>query len=432
MAVTVAASTISAWGQQPLHEQVFASPQWKDFRDVAMARGVYSVSEADLQHSCLQALDGEASNAVDAAFTVCVKAAIKKLGTNAAYYSSEEVREWKSKPGTFAGIGLDMRVARGSVGVIEIVSVHDGAPAEKAGLLPGDQITSVAGRPTFGVPLADSVQAMRGVPGSFLNLRVRRQGVSEPLRFSIQRETLRVQSVKAGMPSPGILWIRLAQLRDETRRDVVTEMARWERRGSLPLAHVILDLRDCQGGLLEAVSSVAALWTRAGTPIVRKVERAGPPGHLYRAARADGVGTNDEQASGTAAPAEGPLYKLPLAILVGQRTASGAEALAQALREGRDARVFGRATFGMAEVDTILPLQSGAVIRVATGRLESPNGFSWASKGIQPDVPLPENDLTYWTFGELPDDKELAAVLMAIGENGGNDSSARHRAAGSR
>ncbi|WP_418921683.1 S41 family peptidase [Delftia tsuruhatensis] len=63
-------------------------------------------------------------------------------------------------------------------------------------------------------------------------------------------------------------------------------------------------------------------------------------------------------------------------------TASGAGALAQALRESRDARVFGRATFGMAEADTILPLRSGAVIRMAAGRLESPNGFSWASKGV--------------------------------------------------
>lgn len=186
-----------------------------------------------------------------------------------------------------------------------------------------------------------------------------------------------------------------------------------ERQSPQPLAQVILDLRGCPGGLLDAVAAVAALWVPEGTAILRLVEQSGPPGRLYRAVPSDFAKANVDQVDDSA---EGPLHRLPLTILVNHRTGPGAEALAQALRENRDARLFGQTTFGLAEVDTILPLQSGAAIRIATGRMESPNGFSWMSRGVEPDVPLPSNTPTNWEYGSLPSDTELAAVLAEINE----------------
>ena len=102
-----------------------------------------------------------------------------------------------------------------------------------------------------------------------------------------------------------------------------------------------------------------------------------------------------------------------MTILVNQRTAGGAEALALALRESRQAQVFGQATFGSAAMDKILPLKSGAAFRIEIGRMESPAGSTWESRGVVPDIVVPVQ-MTAGEYGALPGDTELAALLDTL------------------
>jgi C-terminal processing protease CtpA/Prc len=77
-----------------------------------------------------------------------------------------------------------------------------------------------------------------------------------------------------------VFWLRLSQLRDTTRREILAEVTRFERQSPQPPTQVILDLRGCPGGLLDALVGVAALWTPEGSGIVRTVDQSGPPGRL--------------------------------------------------------------------------------------------------------------------------------------------------------
>jgi carboxyl-terminal processing protease len=412
IALTLGGSITQAWSQDTLHDRLFASAQWRDLRDKVMERRVSPVTDAELQAPCRQAVAPDASNILDAALETCLRVAVESLDAGSTYYTPEARQRMQVGPNDFVGIGLELRQSASRNGEVEIVSAIRGSPAERAGLLSGDLIFSIANRSTQGVPLMDAVRSMRGKAGSFLDLQVRRPGVAEPIHFSVQREQIRVLSTRTGLPAPGVLWLRLSQFRQDTRRDLLADVVRAEHQSPERLRQVILDLRDCPGGLLESMVALAALWMPEGTPVVRVIERSGPPGRLYRATPADYIKADTGQGSD---PADGPLHRLPLTVLVNERTGSGAEALAQVLREVRQARVFGQTTFGLAGIDTMTALESGAAMRIKTGYMESPAGVSWESEGVVPDVLLPKNTSANLEYGELPVDTELAAVLSALG-----------------
>ena len=409
--VVVIGNVTIARAEESLHDKIFASERWLEFRDGVMANHVRPVTDGQLQSPCLQGTAATGHESFDAAVTACMQAVLNGLDRNSSYFTREDRERMDAPPGGgFVGIGLEMRQAPSRNGDIEIVSTIRGSAAERAGLLPGDLIFSIANWPTRGVPLEDAVRSMRGIAGTILELRVRRQGAEVPLRFSVRREQVRLRSVRGGLVAPGVMWLRLSQLRDETRGEIVAEVARLGRQTPDPLAKVVLDLRGCPGGLVEAMVGIAALWVPEGTAIVRTIEQSGLPGRLYRATPADYLKSNP---NGNDEPSDGTLRRLPLTILVNQRTAGGAEALALALRESRQAQVFGQATFGSAAMDKILPLKSGAAFRIEIGRMESPAGSTWESRGVVPDIVVPVQ-MTAGEYGALPGDTELAALLDTL------------------
>lgn len=400
-----------ARAEESLHDKIFASEQWLEFRDGVMANHVRPVTDGQLQSPCRQGISAIDHESFDAAVTACMQAALKGLDRNSSYLTREDRERMNAPPGGgFVGIGLEVRQAPSRNGDIEIVSTIRGSAAERAGLLPGDLIFSIANWPTRGVPMEDAVRSMRGIAGTILELRVHRQGSEVPLRFSVRREQVQLRSVRGGLVAPGVMWLRLSQLRDETRGKIVAEVARLGRQTPDPLARVVLDLRGCPGGLVEALVGIAALWVPEGTAILRTVEQSGPPGRLYRATPADYLKSNP---SSNDEPSNGTLRRLPLTILVNQRTAGGAEALAQILRETRQAQVFGQATFGSAAIDKILPLKSGAAFRIEIGRMESPAGSAWESRGVVPDIVVPVQTMA-GEYGALPGDTELATLLDTL------------------
>ena len=81
---------------------------------------------------------------------------------------------------------------------------------------------------------------------------------------------------------------------------------------------------------------------------------------------------------------------LPLIVIVNHGSAAGAEILAGALQDHQRAIIVGQPTFGRATVQTILPLPSGAALKLTTAHWHTPRGRSVRSAGIVPDVILPE------------------------------------------
>src|SRR5690606_26874827 len=93
--------------------------------------------------------------------------------------------------GNYTGVGLDVSLDGGKV---TVMAPLEGAPAQQAGILPGDVVTAVDGEPVDPTNVAASVNRMRGAPGTKVSIEVERKG-SEKLTFSLTRAEVKVRTV---------------------------------------------------------------------------------------------------------------------------------------------------------------------------------------------------------------------------------------------
>ncbi len=259
-------------------------------------------------------------------------------------------------PSDAGGVGL-MLFVRGERAVVQ--HVLPGSPAERAGLWAGDQIISVGEAAPTGVGREAVRQTLDGAPGSSVEIEVRRPGVRDALRFSLQRQAARdhylseridldrgITYLSIGLVGPGL---------PQALRRILRDLPR-STRG------LILDLRGATGGTLEEAVQIADLFLDEGAPIVTVRGRGETVRHLHA-----------EQ--GQVRP------DLPITLLVDGATADAAEALAGALQDDDRALILGSPTFGRGSSQGDYPLGDRWTVRISTARWETPLG-----RRIEPDA----------------------------------------------
>jgi C-terminal processing protease CtpA/Prc len=83
-----------------------------------------------------------------------------------------------------------------------------------------------------------------------------------------------------------------------------------------------------------------------------------------------------------------PTFQGMMLILIDGDTASGAEAMASAVRALNKALTIGQPTAGSAVEYADLPLPSGKILRVAVAEAAGPDGASLYPQGVKPDLPV--------------------------------------------
>jgi carboxyl-terminal processing protease len=76
---------------------------------------------------------------------------------------------------------------------------------------------------------------------------------------------------------------------------------------------------------------------------------------------------------------------VPMAVLINSGSASASEIVAGALQDHKRAAIVGTQSFGKGSVQTIMPMNNGAAIKLTTARYFTPKGRSIQAKGIVPD-----------------------------------------------
>ena len=283
--------------------------------------------------------------------------------------------------GEMTGFGIDFRLFP-DMGVLLVMDVLPGSPGERAGMRPGDRILSVDRVGFVGAGTQQVLSMLQGEAGSSLTFQVLRGDGAQATAFeiAIDRAVFPLHSTRAELTADNIGWIHLSQLHDGTPNEVEEAVQRLRKLGADEL---VLDLRHCQGGALQAAVDVADLFLPDKAVVVRVVE--------------PGVGERDLAAR------RDQLVKEPLAVLVNRWTQGAAEALALALQEHARAYLIGEPTMGSARVETLVPLGRGFEARLLTVRLESPTGTSWQGRGIVPDqsVGIAQGSITI-QVGEPP------------------------------
>ena len=272
--------------------------------------------------------------------------------------------------GAYDGIGVE--VLQLPDGKMKIIAPIDDTPAAKAGIRAGDTILAVDGKPL--VPAdAEGPGPLRGPPGSKTVLSVLREGEAKPLEITVQRETIKVASVRGRLLEPGYGYVRLSQFQVETAADFTRTLERLHKESGGALKGLVVDLRSNPGGLLTSAVQVAddllekgrIVSTRGRNP-VNDSEFNATPGDLMHGA--------------------------PVVVIVDAGSASASEVLAGALRDNDRARIVGSRSFGKGSVQTVMPLGNGDAVKLTTARYYTPSGRSIQARGIDPDVVLkPDN-----------------------------------------
>lgn len=402
----------------PRYEEVIASSAWKTFVKLAQDNYVSPFDVRALEASCKNRLQSIDTSVKERPIENCIRAAIESFGGSSAYISSKEMAQ-KSPENVsrMAGVALEMKAHEGDEGYVEIVSPIAGSPAHRAGLKPGDLVYSIDGVLTRSLTLAQAVAALRGEAGTSLTLLVVRHGSKAPLGFVMTREPIApLASVRARPVSPGTAYLRVGRFRDTTPNEVIAAISKLRPADRIALNNLVLDLRSCYGGLLNSVVGVAALFVPSGTKVLSSKGRRQDANRDFRAVPQDYAGKPRDPVD---EPVVSALRSARLVILVDDHTAAGAEAVVQTLREQRKAVVIGQATFGAGTIETILPLEEGAAVRLSTAMMYSPAGLSWDRSGIQPDIQMPAPDNLKFELGDPGTDAGLArAVAFLVAKSG--------------
>lgn len=299
-----------------------------------------------------------------------IRGMLSTLDPHSAYMTPEMYKEMQVETkGEFGGVGIQIGVKENRLAVIAPI---EGTPAFRAGIKAGDYITKVNDETTKDLTLMDAVQKMRGPKGTKVNLTIQRDGTTDPLQFTLVRDTIKIESVKSKVMD-NIGYVRLTQFQEATGRDLSRVLKQFKEQ---KLQSTILDLRNNPGGLLTAAVEVSEQFLPNGKLVVYTKGRESKKDEWF-------------------AKGKDQMEDAPMIILVNEGSASASEIVAGALQDYGRAVIVGTTSFGKGSVQTILPLGDGSGLRLTTAKYYTPKGRSIQSTGITPDIVVkPQSPVT--------------------------------------
>jgi carboxyl-terminal processing protease len=297
-----------------------------------------------------------------------IRGLLLDLDPHSVYLVRSDAQAFIEDPdANYDGIGVE--VQQQPDGTILVIAPIDDTPAARAGVKPGDLIVAVDGKPLTPERIDDN--PLRGEPGTKTVLTVQRTGSKKPLEITVERQTIRISSVRSRMLEPGYGYLRISAFQADTARDFEQQLDRLQAEAGAgkSLRGLVLDLRSNPGGLLTSAVQIADdLLEQGGIVSTRGRNPLG-------------------DASFNATPGD-RMHGAPVVVLVDAGSASASEVLAAALRDNKRAQVVGSRTFGKGSVQSILPLDNGDAVKLTTARYYTPSGKSIQARGIDPDVVL--------------------------------------------
>ena len=308
--------------------------------------------------------------------TAALKGMLSSLDPHSQFMDPNDFRDMQDDTRSrFNGLGIEVAIKNG---LPTVVTPMEDTPAARAGILSGDQILKINGASTDKMDLQDVINHLRGAPGQKITLTLIRPSTKEVKDFQLERAEIKVQSVKGvRLLDPDltgsfkIAYVRLIQFNEPTADELSKALDGLQKQGMQAL---ILDLRNNPGGLLNSAVDVCAQFLPPNTKVVSTQGR---------------VASQQREYSTSGVAKDRPNF--PMAVLVNEGSASGAEIVCGALKDLHRAIVVGETTFGKGSVQNVMQLPDGSALRFTTAKYYTPSKQVIHGNGVTPNIRVPMN-----------------------------------------
>src|SRR5713226_8346836 len=303
--------------------------------------------------------------------TAAMKGMLASLDPHSQFMDPNDFRDMQDDTRSrFNGLGIEVSMKNG---LPTVITAMEDTPAAKAGILSGDQILKINGTSTERMELQDVVNVLRGPPGRKVTLTLLRPLTKEIKEYTLERAEIKVQSVKgarlldAELTGPfKIGYVRLIQFNEPTADELSKTLDELQKQGMQAL---ILDLRNTPGGLLNSAVDVCAQFLPPNTKLVSTQGR---------------VASQQREYTTSGVAKQRPNF--PMAVLVNEGSASGAEIVCGALKDLHRAILVGETTFGKGSVQNVMQLPDGSALRFTTAKYYTPSKQVIHGNGVAPNI----------------------------------------------
>ncbi len=311
-----------------------------------------------------------------------LKGMISTLDPHSEFLEPEQFNELQNDTeGHFGGLGIVIAMKDNFV---TVVAPMEDSPGFKAGILAGDRIIKIDGKSAEHLSLPDAVKNLRGDPGTDVTITISRPGTGLVKDLTLTRAIITVDMVKDikgkkefPLDDNKVGYVRLVQFGDKTSGDLEEALKKLKAQGMKAL---ILDLRWNPGGLLEQAVEVCEKFLPRGQLVVSTEGRNAGQNSVRKAG-----GRGDELVNRDGS-------QIPVVVLVNGSSASAAEIVSGCLQDLHRAIILGEKTFGKGSVQSILPLEEGAALKLTTAKYYTPSHKVIHEAGITPNVVVPLTD----------------------------------------
>ena len=254
--------------------------------------------------------------------------------------------------GSFSGVGIEFTIRKDTIRVQNVVK---NGPAQRAGILAGDKIVSVDGKPFVGkvVTQDEAMRRLKGPKDTKVKIGVERYGQKKVKYFTVTRGEIPQRSITATyMLDKNTGYIKIKNFGETTYPELLIALAQLSQEG---FNNLVIDLRDNGGGYMNSAVQMANEFLPKNKLIVYMQGRKSPRQDF----RSDGHGS---------------YQKIPLVVLINEASASASEIFAGAMQDNDRATIIGRRSFGKGLVQQQLGFPDGSMIRLTIARYYTPSG----------------------------------------------------------
>ena len=254
--------------------------------------------------------------------------------------------------GSFSGVGIEFTIRKDTIRVENVVK---NGPAQRAGILAGDKIVSVDGKPFVGkvVTQDEAMRRLKGPKDTKVKIGVKRYGQKAVKYFTVTRGEIPQRSITATyMLDKNTGYIKIKNFGETTYPELLIALAQLSQEG---FSNLVIDLRDNGGGYMNSAVQMANEFLPKNKLIVYMQGRKSPRQDF----RSDGHGS---------------YQKIPLVVLINEASASASEIFAGAMQDNDRATIIGRRSFGKGLVQQQLGFPDGSMIRLTIARYYTPSG----------------------------------------------------------